>query len=88
MLGFIIGRATQEPSADETILSWRGWASVFGYPRQVYSDNAQYFVAKKLEALFREKGTEILYRPVYSPWSMGKAEMAVLMVKEGLRKWA
>lgn len=88
MTGFILASPTPEPTAEVTERSWVKTAAVFGFPRQVYSDNAGYFRSARLGRFFRERGTEVSFGPVYSPSSMGKAEMAVRMIKQGLKKWA
>lgn len=85
---FLMAEATKQPKLATTIDSWRRSTNIFGFPHEVYSDNASYFVGKDTAAFFRAAGTKILAAPVYSPSSAGLSETMVKLVRRGFKKWA
>lgn len=85
---FGLAAACVKATAEQTIKNWGPITKILGYPEEVYLDNASYFRDERVRTHFARYGTRTMYGPVYSPWSMGKAENMVKLIKRGLRIWA
>lgn len=85
---FLFCQVTGEPTVAEVRRSWEPLVHVLGFPAELYSDNAKYFVSPDNRKYFEQGGTKILNAPVYAAWSVGLIERLVRLVKEGLKKWA
>lgn len=44
---------------------------IFGYPRQIYMDNVNYFTNPTTKEFFVQKGTTPSHGPLYAPYSHG-----------------
>lgn len=85
---FVFAEPTKQPSAATTIASFGKIVNILGYPEEVYSDNASYFVSKDMKAFFERAGTRVIHAPAYSPSSTGLVERMVQLIKRGLKKWS
>ena len=85
---FVKARAIAEPTARVVIDFWRETSGHYGFPMEVYCDNARYFSTEELATYFGQHGTRLSHGATYSPWSLGLAESAVKLFKGGLKKWA
>src|SRR5215469_7839953 len=62
------------------------WIGVFGAPKKILTDNGLEFQNEEVKLLTEGFGIEILSTPAESPWSNGKCERMVRLVKDGMRK--
>lgn len=64
----------------------KNWISIFGAPEKFFSDNGLEFQNEEFKLLTEVFGTEIKSTPAKSPWSNGKCEKMVGLIKEGVSK--
>jgi transposase InsO family protein len=62
------------------------WISVFGAPKKILSDNGLEFQNEEVKEMTESFGIEILSTPAESPWSNGKCEKMVGILKDSIRK--
>ena len=62
------------------------WISIYGPPRRILTDNGREFQNDLFYEMCESMDIKVLTTAAESPWSNGKCEKMVGLLKEGLRK--
>src|SRR5215469_3866198 len=62
------------------------WVSYFGPPEKILSDGGREFQNEEFAEFAEKQGIELMVTASESPWSNGKCEKVVGLLKEGIRK--
>lgn len=75
-------------SAQSLVCKFEEIFSVFGFPKEIVSDNGPPFGSYELKKFLDERSIKLTHSPPYHPQSNGLAERAVQTAKSVLRKFA
>ena len=83
--GFMQAYKTTKKSTEDAIKCLRDWASKWGMPYEVKSDNGSSF-RKEWEEELKKLGVRVIHSSAYNSQSMGLVERSVRTLKEILHK--
>lgn len=62
-------------------------APIFGFPKDLYTDNGSHFIDSETISLFESHGTHVTQAPISHPSSVGLVERNVQIVLAQIRRW-
>lgn len=65
---------------------FNSWITIFGAPRKIMSDNGLEFQNEEIRSMSDKLGIEMMATPAESPWSNGKCERMVGVLKDGVKR--
>ena len=85
--GYTQGAWLKRKTPNEVIeIIMERWVCYFGAPKKILTDGGREFQNEEVEEFTERWGIELMSTSAESPWSNGKCEKAVGVMKEGMRK--